>query len=99
MAEVVSTETEFDVPVQPIQRAATMADIVKDHNLGLSGYAIAAKYGLDTEVVKRLINEANEKLMFVPKGKEAPVDALGEPLIQPLAEGEEPSAKSPRGHK
>jgi len=91
-------ENQIIEPIQ-VQRGATMQDLVNDHINGLSGYAIAAKYGMDTEQVKRLINDADKRLMFVPKGQDAPIDAMSEPLIQPLAEGEDPSNKSPRGHK
>jgi len=86
-----------------VQKAATVEDIVADHIAGLGGYAIAEKYGLDTEKVKQIINDADQKLAFVPANedgtKTAPVDAVIEPLVEPLEEGQDPDPKNPKGHK
>lgn len=90
-------------PVQVIQKAATVQDIINDHMAGLSGYQIADKYGLDTERVKVIINDADRRGAFIPK--EADVDNLDvlpenqDTLIQPLPEGEEPKPGSTKGHK
>lgn len=94
---------DLNEPVQQIQRAATVQDIITDHINSLSGYQIAEKYGLDTDVVKRIISEADQRLAFVPAKedgtKEAPIDAIIEPLIQPLPEGQNPEPMSTKGHK
>jgi hypothetical protein len=86
-----------------VQVSATVGDIINDHINGLSGYQIAAKYNIDTERVKKIISDADNRLAFVPPDenghREAPVDFVGETLIEPLAEGEDPSPKNPRGHK
>lgn len=90
-------------PIVQVQKAATVQDIVEDHINGLSGYQIADKYGLDTDVVKRIINEQDQKLAFVPAdangNKVAPVDAVAEPVIEPLPEGQNPEVMSTKGHK
>lgn len=90
-------------PIQQVQVAASVQDIVTDHINGLSGYQIADKYGLDTDKVKQIINEADRRLAFVPADKDgnkvAPVDAVVEPIIQPLPEGEGPTPGKVTGHK
>jgi len=94
---------DLQEPVQQVQVAATVQDIINDHINGLSGYQIAEKYGLDTEKVKHIINEADRRLAFVPAdengNKTAPVDAVIEPIIQPLPEGENPEVGKVKGHK
>lgn len=86
-------------PIQVVQKAATVEEIIADHINGLGGYAIAEKYGLETDKVKQIINEADQRLAFVPAGVEAPVDALPEAVVKPLAEGENPEVGSVKGHK
>jgi len=92
-----------DEPIVEVQRAATVQDIVNDHVSGLGGYAIAEKYGLDTERVKQIISDADARLAFVPAdengNKQAPVDSIVESIIQPLPEGENPEVGKVKGHK
>lgn len=80
-------------PIQ-VQKSATVEEIVEDHINGLGGYAIAEKYGLDTDVVKRIIADADARHAFVPEGVEPPVDSINDPVIVPLKEGEEPQVKT-----
>lgn len=88
-----------ELVVQEVQKAATVQDLVNDHINGLGGYEIAAKYGMDTERVKDILREANNRGAFVPAGTEMPVDHVEEAAIVPLDEGEAPLAGSPKGHK
>lgn len=94
---------DLNEPVQQVQVAATVQDIINDHINALSGYQIAEKYGLDTDKVKQIINEADQRLAFVPAdadgNKVAPVDAVVEPIIAPLPEGENPETGQVVGHK
>lgn len=97
-------------PIQQVQKAATVADIVNDHMgneekrvMPLSGYQIAEKYGLDPERVKEVLAKADANLDFVPADKDGnkipPVDSLYEPIIAPLKEGENPEVGKVKGHK
>lgn len=92
-----------DEVVQEVQKAATVQDIITDHINALSGYQIADKYGLDTEKVKAIINDADRKGAFVPAGVDTnDLDVLPEhqdAIIQPLPEGENPEPGKVKGHK
>jgi len=92
-----------DEPVVQIQKAATVQDIVDAHIAGKSGYEIAEEYGLETDKVKQIIAEADSRLAFVPPNEDgekvAPIDSVIEPVIEPLAEGQDPVPGQVKGHK
>ena len=76
-----------------------MQDIINDHMNGVSGYEIADKYGMDTEKVKKLIEQANQEGKFIPEsGATDPlVRDIQQPKVpnpsQPLVEGVNPKAE------
>ena len=76
---------------EQVQRAASVQNIVDDHMAGVSGYAIADKYGMDTEKVKDIINKANDEGRFIPDGFKPSADYSDTP--KPLVEGENPDFK------
>ena len=81
-----------DIDNFQVQKSASMQDIINDHMAGVSGYAIAEKYGLDTEKVKQLIDEADKAGKFIPDGGKIPVDS-DVSRIEPLVEGHNPSTE------
>lgn len=50
-----------------INPQATTENITEDHIKGLSGYAIAEKYGMDDEKVKVIIRDLEASGAFEPK--------------------------------
>ena len=82
-----------------VQRSATLEEIVADHMVGLSGYAIAEKYSMDTEQIKGILNQANEDGKFIPDtGATDPIvrdsqQPVVTPSAQPLTEGENPKTE------
>lgn len=74
-----------------IQKSASLQQIIDDHLVGLSGYDIADKYGLDTEKVKQILQDANDEGKFIPDGVTPSADFSDRPT--PLAEGVNPETK------
>jgi len=77
-----------------VQKQATVEQIIKDHMAGVGGYAIAEKYGMDTDKVKQIINEANDAGKFIPDGVRPSADFSDDEPVKPLVEGVNPDAKS-----
>ena len=82
-----------------VQKSTSMQDIIDDHMNGVSGYEIADKYGMDTEKVKQLIDQAEKEGKFIPdSGATDPlVRDVQQPKVaspsQPLVEGVNPKAE------
>lgn len=72
-----------------VQQQATVGDIIDAHMHGMGGYAIAEKFGIDTEKVKQIIHDADVAGKFIPKGAAVPVDKV-EDVPAPIEEGVNP---------
>lgn len=74
-----------------VQKQATRSDVIKDHIAGMGGYAIAEKYGLDTEKVKEILQQADAEGKFIPGGLGGDADSNFED--NKIVEGVNPPAK------
>lgn len=80
-----------EIVQEVVQKSATVQDIIDGHIAGLSGYAIAEKFGIDPEKVKEIIRDAEARGAFIPKGVEQAADVV-EDKVEALVEGVNPEA-------
>lgn len=76
-----------------VQKAASMQNIIDDHMAGVSGYAIAEKYDMDTEKVRLLIQEANDSGKFIPTSAGGEQYTSQHDRVVALEEGKNPEVE------
>ncbi len=82
-----------DLVEQVVQVKATVGNIVNDYINGMGGYAIADKYGLDTDKVANILRDADAAGKFIPKGAPVPIDKVTD-TPAPIVEGNTPEPET-----